>query len=1121
MVGAATALIAFASRNPLADEAQLTAFVSEYDGLLASHSAGDPDLDRASNLLAALRFSTPESAGDLMGTDTDIGRDVVELLGIEVPDPDNYDSMKNRMVRFDLARARGFSNAPEWVQMLVLGFSGQDISGAPNAHLAGVLRAYLESQGFEPTPDGSPDDDRFDGVTAALAASLPPDYTAYADLLAQPIETSPLWSSITGAFSDIAAQTDVRIAEFQAAMADEPTLVEGLANAGDSNYLDQLLEEYRSRIDQVAGPRTIVSTNALFMLQSADPSIRSLATQSLDLSEAQLETNDTMAGIIGGVELVGGIAQFGIGVASKDPATALSGLLSVTTTALDLADTFGSSTPSAEEQIFGQIIEMREQLEDVRVEMNIRFNRIEDQLDVMYDSMAAGFNALGEQIGDLDADVEDLSKEMMVARAALERIEDALWGMSADLLDSYIAMLANEFLDYRDDNGIDLPYGGPASFLEASSGFFTVATFHARDTETFAGEQVSTLTLDNAHERLNGESIGRNINDLRVFPAQIGEPALFNNRVAAPAPWAQASSAFAQFARESPWYFAYKYGVELAGGGSSPELDVIIDLGEDLAAVSSNARDADLFGALFSGYDQTTTEIGAAIDAVREATVRTSPYSRYDPWGGTTQDGDIQPWPITTLEGTGGTPSLTFSEAYSDERRWLLYGEAAMGAAFGSCFVRDTQGTRIFSHTVFIRRTPGIINGVRLDFNHLARVSNPVDPWISASQSRRVEMRLYHRETGAEFHVQSDQHARDLVSEALFWNGLRSHLTNALIGDNLEGQFLLIYTGLTSESLDADFLVDVTTSSHSQYITDTLEGIQDDVWTAAANDAYINDVLSPLLSDYESLIEAYATLGLPDMMEQSSVARAGLRADPDSGELSLDLGRPVSEALLSLLGDGDNGEYYDLAGDMLFRSGIARAEILEAVGLPTAGHSFVDWTLAELRHLKDQIFRLAIDDTYIATGGETLSVDAASGVMTNDIDQLGRDIRVDTAYVISPAYLAPQHGTVVLHEDGSFTYTPDPGYTGTDSFTYRSHTDDPIWLFGPVYSDPATVVIRVEGGPCPVDFDGSGLLDLADVLLFVSAFSANEPLADLVEPFGLLDLADVLAFVNAFSAGCP
>lgn len=47
-----------------------------------------------------------------------------------------------------------------------------------------------------------------------------------------------------------------------------------------------------------------------------------------------------------------------------------------------------------------------------------------------------------------------------------------------------------------------------------------------------------------------------------------------------------------------------------------------------------------------------------------------------------------------------------------------------------------------------------------------------------------------------------------------------------------------------------------------------------------------------------------------------------------------------------------------------------------------------------------------------------------------------------------------------------------------------------------------------------------GLLDLADVLVFVTAFQAGNPTADF-DGNALFDLADVVLFVNGFMAGCP
>ncbi|KKW23876.1 MAG: Outer membrane adhesin-like protein [Candidatus Kaiserbacteria bacterium GW2011_GWA2_52_12] len=85
---------------------------------------------------------------------------------------------------------------------------------------------------------------------------------------------------------------------------------------------------------------------------------------------------------------------------------------------------------------------------------------------------------------------------------------------------------------------------------------------------------------------------------------------------------------------------------------------------------------------------------------------------------------------------------------------------------------------------------------------------------------------------------------------------------------------------------------------------------------------------------------------------------------------------------------------------------------------------------------------VAIDDAYDVLEDATLNVDAASGVLENDTDIDTNDVltvsavngnseKVDTDVVLA-------HGTVHVNADGSFTYTPDADFNGTDSFTYTA-----------------------------------------------------------------------------------
>ena len=72
---------------------------------------------------------------------------------------------------------------------------------------------------------------------------------------------------------------------------------------------------------------------------------------------------------------------------------------------------------------------------------------------------------------------------------------------------------------------------------------------------------------------------------------------------------------------------------------------------------------------------------------------------------------------------------------------------------------------------------------------------------------------------------------------------------------------------------------------------------------------------------------------------------------------------------------------------------------------------------------------IAVDDFY--TLNEDESLDELSGVLTNDTDSDGDSL---TAELVT----GPVGGQVVLRADGTFTYTPDPDFTGTDRFTYQA-----------------------------------------------------------------------------------
>jgi len=91
----------------------------------------------------------------------------------------------------------------------------------------------------------------------------------------------------------------------------------------------------------------------------------------------------------------------------------------------------------------------------------------------------------------------------------------------------------------------------------------------------------------------------------------------------------------------------------------------------------------------------------------------------------------------------------------------------------------------------------------------------------------------------------------------------------------------------------------------------------------------------------------------------------------------------------------------------------------------------------------------AVDDTYSTPQDTPLTV-ATEGVLGNDIKGEGGSL---TAALRS----SPANGSVTLTEQGGFSYTPQPGFVGEDSFTY-------VAIDRGLSSNEATVRIRVSPG---------------------------------------------------------
>ena len=89
---------------------------------------------------------------------------------------------------------------------------------------------------------------------------------------------------------------------------------------------------------------------------------------------------------------------------------------------------------------------------------------------------------------------------------------------------------------------------------------------------------------------------------------------------------------------------------------------------------------------------------------------------------------------------------------------------------------------------------------------------------------------------------------------------------------------------------------------------------------------------------------------------------------------------------------------------------------------------------------------------------DNLSTDVDTPLSIDYADLVGNDVDPDGPDDLYPfAVSDPAHGTLEYNQDDTLTYTPDPGYVGTDTFVYTAYD-------GEADSTPVTVTVTIGVG---------------------------------------------------------
>ncbi|MFO1065398.1 MAG: choice-of-anchor Q domain-containing protein [Pirellulales bacterium] len=148
----------------------------------------------------------------------------------------------------------------------------------------------------------------------------------------------------------------------------------------------------------------------------------------------------------------------------------------------------------------------------------------------------------------------------------------------------------------------------------------------------------------------------------------------------------------------------------------------------------------------------------------------------------------------------------------------------------------------------------------------------------------------------------------------------------------------------------------------------------------------------------------------------------------------------------------------------------------------------------------------AADDSFTVWAG--MEFNQFGSLLTNDSDQDGNTI---TAVLQQK----PSHGVLTaLSDDGTFLYTPNAGYVGTDTFTYKS-TD------GLLLSNTATVTLNVSSMLSPDAGNGGNNSSGASTIVVNNVGDELFPATDVVTLRKALQLADSMPGRNTITFDLP
>ncbi|MEL7239846.1 MAG: hypothetical protein AAGK78_13395, partial [Planctomycetota bacterium] len=385
--------------------------------------AGDPQLDL------------------LIGLDTDVNERAFGLLGLELPEATSKPQMERRVRAHEAATAANLGASPEFGELLVRAFINQTPGGEElSFDIAISVASYLDANGYDPKLGGERAE--LKGVNAAIA-ELPATYTVLANELAQPyidlerlpgetdeefrarLVPSPLQNRMRAAVYGTFDITGDAIDEIG------PELTFDESSALSPAERQAILEDMREDIRATSAPRTSLLANSFLLYNDIQ--------QPADLVFEAHETGSSTIGISNALSTGVAAAKLGVAASKLRPlfsggsaANAVGPFISTTDGLIKILGISDSNVLGGRTNgdIYNQITALQDQLAEMEVRIDGRFDRVDAKLDVLFASLNDQFEAV------LDLrDTVDFAVDVLLDQSnAIRRLDDTVRAIGRDEL---------------------------------------------------------------------------------------------------------------------------------------------------------------------------------------------------------------------------------------------------------------------------------------------------------------------------------------------------------------------------------------------------------------------------------------------------------------------------------------------------------------------------------------------------------------------------------------------------------------------------------------------------------------------------------------------------------------